>query len=261
MADGRSNRETRTDRLRAAARPAPGPGYGPPPKRRSRGLVALVTLAVLAICAAAAFTGSALTGHPSSAGAVQLSILPAGTTSAAGTHSATASSSATTTTGPEQTFTTPATSQLPASGGQVGSGVVSGGGSQNSGSNGSSGGGTTHTSPPVAPAKPPVKTTPPSTPINISGTISCDANLVQGVWVATSVGSRYASWEAIGNDSSAKYWTTLPENEPYSLHVGCGGTPSSWGVACYSNQVSGTQNSFSCYDATGDGSKFGQCFS
>lgn len=255
MADGRSNREARTDRLRPVGRPAPDAGHGPTPQRRSKTRVALVTVAVLAICAAAVSTGSALTGNPTSAGAVQVSIVPVGTTGAANSHSPTASATTPTTTGPAQMFTTPATSQLPAGSGQVGSGVVSGGGSQNGGS---SGGGSNN--PPPAPPKP-VKTSPPSTPINISGTISCDANLVQGVWVATSVGSKYASWQAIGNDSSAKYWTTLPENEAYSLHVGCGGTPSSWGVACYSNQVSGTENSFSCYDASGDGSKYGQCFS
>jgi hypothetical protein len=106
-------------------------------------------------------------------------------------------------------------------------------------------------SPQLAPP-PPATSSATSANGQISGQVSCTSgNSVEGVWVAAAQGSGWAQWQGLGNGSTSNYWYTLPTSEPYSLHVGCGGTPSSWAVAAYSPQVSGTQNSFNCIDVAG----------
>jgi hypothetical protein len=55
----------------------------------------------------------------------------------------------------------------------------------------------------------------------------------------------------LGNGSTSDWWFTLPVNEPYSLHVGCGGSPASWTVSATTLLVNGPHNSFDCHDVAG----------
>jgi hypothetical protein len=105
----------------------------------------------------------------------------------------------------------------------------------------------------------PHSTAPNSTPFHISGSVSCiSGNTVEGVWVAASKGSGYSPWTGQGNGASASFTYTLPLHESYSLHVGCGGSTSSWKVATYSVTVSTAVNNFACDDVPGQ-SGFGSC--
>jgi hypothetical protein len=52
----------------------------------------------------------------------------------------------------------------------------------------------------------------------------------------------------LGNGSTSDWWFTLPVSEPYSLHVGCGGSPASWAVSASTPLVNGPHNSFDCHD-------------
>jgi hypothetical protein len=79
------------------------------------------------------------------------------------------------------------------------------------------------------------------------------------VWVQAAQGAGFAPWQGIGDGSTSSYWYTLPVPENYSLHVGCGGSTSDWGVALTTQDVGGTQNSFVCHDVAGD-SDYGKCF-
>jgi hypothetical protein len=81
---------------------------------------------------------------------------------------------------------------------------------------------------------------------------------VEGVWVATSKGSGYSPWTGQGDGATASFKYTLPLHESYSLHVGCGGSPSSWQVATYSVTVSTAVNNFSCDDVPGQ-ADYGTC--
>ncbi|MFE6946661.1 chitinase [Streptomyces chartreusis] len=88
-----------------------------------------------------------------------------------------------------------------------------------------------------------------------TGQVLCESGRpVVGVWVQTahSSDSRFAAWKPVGNGSTADWWTYLPRNEPYSLHVGCGGTPDRWGTENWTGIFSGPQNSFNCDDIAGD---------
>jgi hypothetical protein len=103
--------------------------------------------------------------------------------------------------------------------------------------------------PAPAPAPAPAPTT---TAVKIGGQVSCTSGRsVEGVWVQAAKGSGFAPWKGLGNGSTSDYWYTLPVSEPYSLHVGCGGTQANWGVALYSPTVGGTHNSFNCIDVAG----------
>lgn len=100
---------------------------------------------------------------------------------------------------------------------------------------------------------------PPVTRLNVSGEVSCvSGNSVEGVWVQAAKGSAFAPWRGLGNGSTSQWWFTLPTSEPYSLHVGCGGTTASWKVADFSPTVSGASNSFNCFDVAGQ-SGYGTC--
>jgi len=81
---------------------------------------------------------------------------------------------------------------------------------------------------------------------------------MEGIWISALKGSGYAPWQGIGDGATSKYWYTLPVSEDYSVHVGCGGTTANWGVADYSSVVTGTQNSFECFDVSGQ-SGYGTC--
>jgi hypothetical protein len=102
---------------------------------------------------------------------------------------------------------------------------------------------------------------PTTTSFKVTGQVSCESgNSVEGVWVQAGDGPGYASWKGLGNGSTSDWWFTLPKDEPYSLHVGCGGSTSSWAVATYSPTVTGAQNSFNCYDVSGE-ANYGTCVS
>jgi hypothetical protein len=125
---------------------------------------------------------------------------------------------------------------------------------------------TTHAAPVLQPTPSVVPTSPASTaPVTIttpspevtstaatgvSGSIQCQSTSVEGVWVqSANGGSGWAPWvSSAANPDHATYSYTLPHGGEYSLHVGCGGTTSSWKVAEYSNFYGGTVNDFYCYD-------------
>jgi hypothetical protein len=76
--------------------------------------------------------------------------------------------------------------------------------------------------------------------------------------VVAAKGAGWSPWKGTGNGGTAAYWYTLPVSEPYALHVGCGGTPSSWAVATATPTVSGADNSFACQDVSGQAG-YGTC--
>ena len=218
------------------------------PQRRSRIQVAVLVVAVVGISGAAIATGAAMTGGQTAAGPVQLNIV-AVTTSAPGPTTPLATTAALGGAADTQTPTTitaAPTTPPPAGEDQAG-------GKQqdtNPGSGTGSGtGNSAHTPPPAAP---PAKTTPPAPkPVNIGGQLTCSSGKsIEGVWVSTTNGSGYAPWQGLGNNVS-KFWYTLPESEPYSVHVGCGGTQQYWAVACYGPQVTNPSDSFECFDVDG----------
>ena len=120
-----------------------------------------------------------------------------------------------------------------------------------------------HTQPPPSSAPPPSTSAapPPSpspTPVGIAGELTCTSGQsIEGVWVSALVGSGYAPWQGT-SANTAHYWYKLPQSESWSLHVGCGGTQQYWAVAAYSDVVTGTQVSFTCYDVAGQ-PNYGTC--
>lgn len=105
-------------------------------------------------------------------------------------------------------------------------------------------------SPSSTPSRP---ASPSSGPFHISGSVSCTSgNAVVGMWVAARKGAGFSPWQ--GDGATAAFWYTLPQRERYSLHVGCGGTPSSWQVATYSATVTTAVNHFACDDVPGQAS-------
>jgi hypothetical protein len=100
---------------------------------------------------------------------------------------------------------------------------------------------------------------PPQT-VEITGQANCTSgHPIEGFWVEGAGGSGWASWE-YASETNADYWFALPEGPPYKISIGCGGTRESWQVATYSGSVSGTHNSFNCYDVSGQ-ANYGQCLS
>jgi hypothetical protein len=102
-------------------------------------------------------------------------------------------------------------------------------------------------------------TAPAPQPFAISGSVACmSGGGVQGVYVEAAKGAGFSPWTGQGNDSTATFKYTLPVQESFSLHVGCGGTPSSWKVACYSVTVSTAFTDFACDDISGQAG-YGTC--
>jgi hypothetical protein len=70
--------------------------------------------------------------------------------------------------------------------------------------------------------------------VNFGGTVECsNGQPVEGVWVQSSAGgSRWAGWFAFPGKADAAFYsttlTTLAPNTWVTLHVGCGGSTSSW---------------------------------
>lgn len=208
------------------------------PKRRSGGArIALMVAAVVVISAAAVATGTAMTGQQAANGPVQVSV---------GGGAALTPPIATTPTPVPTTPVTTVPAQTPPATPPPAGSTKSGGASPSSAPGGSHA--TTAAKPPAAP-----KTAPANTPVTIGGQLTCSSGKsIEGVWVSTTTGSGYAPWQGLGNNVS-KYWYTLPTSEPYSVHVGCGGTQADWGVACYGPQVTNPADSFECFDVSGAG--------
>lgn len=209
------------------------------PKRRSGGArIALMVAAVVVISAAAVATGTAMTGQQAANGPVQVSV---------GGGAALTPPIATTPTPVPTTPVTTVPAQTPPTTPPPAGSTKSGGASPGSAPGGSHA--TTVAKPPAAPPK----TAPANTPVTIGGQLTCSSGKsIEGVWVSTTTGSGYAPWQGLGNNVS-KYWYTLPTSEPYSVHVGCGGTQADWGVACYGPQVTNPADSFECFDVSGAG--------
>lgn len=72
-----------------------------------------------------------------------------------------------------------------------------------------------------------------TTAIWVSGTVRCvGGDAIEGVWVAAS-GGGWAGWQVIDkeqypNGSLAYYWRQVDGPTTVSLHIGCGGSTSSW---------------------------------
>ncbi|WP_260609403.1 chitinase [Streptomyces sp. WAC 01325] len=93
-----------------------------------------------------------------------------------------------------------------------------------------------------------------SGPRHITGLVHCESGRpIVGVWVeaANASDSHFAAWRGIGDGAYADWWTDLPSDQSYSLHIGCGGTPASWASENKTAAYSGTSSSFSCNDIEG----------
>ena len=117
-----------------------------------------------------------------------------------------------------------------------------------------------HPGPSSSPSSaPPPPASPSSGPFRISGSVSCaSGNAVEGIWVAAGKGAGFSGWHGWGNGATATFRYRLPRKESYSLHVGCGGSSSSWQVAAYSVTVTTAVNNFACFDAPGQ-PNYGTC--
>ncbi|MEV0186739.1 chitinase [Streptomyces sp. NPDC050625] len=96
---------------------------------------------------------------------------------------------------------------------------------------------------------------PAATSTHIYGQVRCESGQpIVGVWVQTSrsADSRFAAWRGIKDGSKADWWTDIPKNERYSLHVGCGGTPASWATENMTGTYAVPNKSFDCVDIAGD---------
>jgi hypothetical protein len=113
----------------------------------------------------------------------------------------------------------------------------------------------------TTPAPKPAPTTPPpptNKAVTVSGYVECQSQGVEGVWIqaATSDSGWAPFWPSAGNPDYATYQYTLDSGGQYAVHVGCGGTQSSWAVATYSDYFSGPTNDFYCYDS---GANYSYC--
>lgn len=71
------------------------------------------------------------------------------------------------------------------------------------------------------------------------GTVTCPAGEpVEGVWIDAGTGQGWAQWhlKSSKNPTAAEYSRDVGEPTNYSVHIGCGGTPSNWEHADYGQQ-------------------------
>jgi hypothetical protein len=94
----------------------------------------------------------------------------------------------------------------------------------------------------------------------VSGNVTCvDGRSVVGVWVdASNGGSGWATRSDI-NGSTQRYSYPLANGGTYSVRVGCGGTGTNWATSNSSGVVSGSSNSFTCYDVPNYGYAYLRC--
>jgi hypothetical protein len=78
--------------------------------------------------------------------------------------------------------------------------------------------------------------------VTVSGDVVCNQGTgpVVGVWIQAAAGSGWAS----GTSVFSKSGVTVP----WTVHVGCGGTPSNWKYAVYGvKSISSTFANWGCY--------------
>lgn len=98
---------------------------------------------------------------------------------------------------------------------------------------------------------------PPPRPTNSShtvyGEVSCSSGRpVVGIWVHGDVVEGWASLKTIDGGPNTAYSYTFPAKQSYSLHVGCGeDADHQWLHGPHTTTVSGTYNSFNCFDVPG----------
>lgn len=82
----------------------------------------------------------------------------------------------------------------------------------------------------------------------ISGNVQCfyGNNQVVGIWVDAENGTD--GWATRWSDGMGgnNYSYTLSQSSNYTLHVGCSGTPSSWGSSMRTPKVSGNYYNWVC---------------
>lgn len=105
-----------------------------------------------------------------------------------------------------------------------------------------------------------VSATPANAAVNVSGQVMCvsQANVV-GVWIAAASGGSGWATRTDVNGYTANYRYSLPNGGSYAVHVGCGGTSQNWATNNKSFNVSGTSNSFTCYDIPNAGYQYLRC--
>lgn len=89
----------------------------------------------------------------------------------------------------------------------------------------------------------------------IGGTVRCDSgDKLEGIWVQGTISA--SGWAAVQHDpnqaSRVGFSYTLGMGGTYEIHVGCGGSISSWTHADYSPTESETSLDFSCVDKPTD---------
>lgn len=78
------------------------------------------------------------------------------------------------------------------------------------------------------------------------GTVMCvnQANVV-GVWVEVSGGT--SGWATRSGSGYYQRWSYNTQNKPYTLTVGCGGTPQKWASSSRTATASKTWTNVMCY--------------
>lgn len=85
--------------------------------------------------------------------------------------------------------------------------------------------------------------------VTVSGQVTCVDELpVEGVWIQASGGSGYASWTPTSGASYNARFSRGGVSGSWTVHVGCGGSPSNWKYSPDGNTTT-TQSvaSWTCY--------------
>ncbi len=84
----------------------------------------------------------------------------------------------------------------------------------------------------------------------VSGQVTCvDGLNVEGVWIAASGGSGYANWTPVSGAPYAANFNRGGVTTPWTVHVGCGGSTSSWKWKPDGNTtVTSSTASWTCYE-------------
>lgn len=94
----------------------------------------------------------------------------------------------------------------------------------------------------------------------VFGAVGCSSGTsVVGVWVHGDEKQGWASLKVLDGGPRTAYSFVFPGKQSYSLHVGCGeDADHHWRNGPHTTTVSGTSNSFDCYDEPGE-AKYGTC--
>lgn len=85
--------------------------------------------------------------------------------------------------------------------------------------------------------------------MTVSGTVQClDGLPVEGVWIAASGGSGFASWTPQSGYPSVARFSRAGISGSWTVHVGCGGSPSNWKYSPNGNSTTTSSVAYwSCY--------------